>query len=90
VVACRVCADDGVAIETLTDSDGGIQIKPSYRAGHSQGAFVVPCLGVDRKESRGQRSVMESLPDRGLLRQLVRCWVRKYPLNLANLAKVST
>jgi hypothetical protein len=28
VVACRVCADDGVAIETLTDSDGGLQIKP--------------------------------------------------------------
>jgi hypothetical protein len=28
VVACRVCADEGVAIETLTDNDGGIQIKP--------------------------------------------------------------
>jgi hypothetical protein len=35
VVACRVCADEGVAIETLTDNDGGIQIKPCIHEQHS-------------------------------------------------------
>jgi hypothetical protein len=61
----------------------------AYRAGHSPGVFVVPYCEVDKKEeSRGQRSVTESLPDRGTLRQFVRSWVRKYPLNLASLAKV--
>jgi hypothetical protein len=51
---------------------------------------VVPYLEVDRKESRGQGSVMESPLNRGLLKQFGRFWVRKYPLNLAHLAKVPT
>ena len=78
-VACRFRGNDGVAIETLTDNDGGIQIKPHILGRSQPGAFMVPCCEIDKKESRGQRLLTESLMDRGMLRQFVRSRVRKHP-----------